>query len=581
MDQRVIHVDEQCAFGCEVAAHVHAACGIELQHILHAAALLGQSQHGGNACIREFFALHGQFVIACRFAEELFQRFGMLRFALAAQCVGDVRVHALELDVFTHALEHLHILRVDHLREVDDLNALSLKHRDVLRLQLGIRCVVNGVFVRFFCAFKVLGERYIAAVYDFHEERVFRLIIELAVAECGVFAESLDVAPHLFKALAVILEERVQLVGNLFDDVRRDLGNIAVILQVASRNIEGQLGAVEHAAQHQEIFGDDFLDVVGNEYLVVVELDLSFHVGKLMREFREVQNALEVEGVVRLDVQPEERIVEVTEYLVVERFVLLVGAFGGILLPQGHRVVDRLFLGDFFAFLGFFRILVCKVDLDRHERTVFFEYRAQFIRLEVLCALVVDMHDDGRAAILFVVGDIHFIGALVRADPLHGIAAAVGTAAYLYAVADHKRRVKAETEVTDDTVGRALAFALILLDKLHCARQCDVADVLLDLIGIHTDTVIRYGDGARLLADADRDLAVKGEVADLSERDQTLQLCDRVGCVGNDLAQENLLVRVEPTLDDREYMLGLDGNTALFIFNFFCHGKFIFLFKIF
>ena len=163
--------------------------------------------------------------------------------------------------------------------------------------------------------------------------------------------------------------------------------------------------------------------------------------------------------------QPEQRLVEIGEDLVVERLVFLVGAVGGVLLPQRVNVVYRRLGGLFLALLGL-GILVLKIDFHRHERAVLVQHGAQGVRLEIFHALVVDMHDD-VGAVTFALGVAHLILALFVADPLDGGCAAVGAADDLDLVADHERRIEAESEVPDDAVGSALA--LVLLDELHRA----------------------------------------------------------------------------------------------------------------
>ncbi len=62
----------------------------------------------------------------------------------------------------------------------------------------------------------------------------------------------------------------------------------------------------------------------------------------------------------------------------------------------------------------------------------------------------------------------------------------------LYVARDHKRRIKAQTKVTND----ALIRTFIFFEKFACARKGDLIDVALNLIGSHTDAVIVDGDRA-------------------------------------------------------------------------------------
>ena len=74
-------------------------------------------------------------------------------------------------------------------------------------------------------------------------------------------------------------------------------------MQVAAGDVQRQLGAIQNALEHEQVLGDDFLDVVRHEDLVVVELDLALHGLVLVAQAGEVQDTLEVEGVIGVDVE--------------------------------------------------------------------------------------------------------------------------------------------------------------------------------------------------------------------------------------------------------------------------------------
>jgi hypothetical protein len=62
----------------------------------------------------------------------------------------------------------------------------------------------------------------------------------------------------------------------LFDNVGRDLCDIAVGLQIAAGDVQGKLRAIKDTLEHQQILGDNLFDVVGHKDLVVVELNFAF-----------------------------------------------------------------------------------------------------------------------------------------------------------------------------------------------------------------------------------------------------------------------------------------------------------------
>ena len=157
-----------------------------------------------------------------------------------------------------------------------------------------------------------------------------------------------------------------------------------------------------------------------------------------------------------------------------------------------------------------------------------------------------DVHDDvGADGLLVAFGD----RVAVRAGglPLIGLLRTVLLRADGDAVRDHERGVEAHAELADDVdIGVLLVLFLGLLAELVGARRRDDTEVVFKLFAAHTDAVIRDRQRAVLLVDRHRDGKIAAVHADLvvRQRDVT-ELVDSVAGVGNDLAQEDLLVRVD------------------------------------
>lgn len=155
------------------------------------------------------------------------------------------------------------------------------------------------------------------------------------------------------------------------------------------------------------------------------------------------------------------------------------------------------------------------------------------------------MHDDIRAdGVLVAVGD----GVAVSAGalPLNAGLIAVLAADDGDLVGYHERRVEAHAELTDD--GKILALgggSVHLALELIRAGLCDNAEVCLSLRLGHADAVVGHGDEALVLIDGDADAVIGSVKADLivGQR-QVAQLVDCVGCIGDNLTQEYLLVGV-------------------------------------
>ena len=132
--------------------------------------------------------------------------------------------------------------------------------------------------------------------------------------------------------------------------------NITLILQKAPGNVQRKIGAVQTALEQQQEFRNYLLDVVSHKHLVIIQLDLPLQGVKLMAQLREVYNPLHVEGIVHIDMDPEQRIVKISKYLMVEFLVFLIGTIPGVLKPQRTCVVDGLLFLLFVLFILLFGI---------------------------------------------------------------------------------------------------------------------------------------------------------------------------------------------------------------------------------
>ena len=121
---------------------------------------------------------------------------------------------------------------------------------------------------------------------------------------------------------------------------------------------------------------------------------------------------------------------------------------------------------------------------------------------------------------------------------------AIGAADDLHVAGDHKGRVEAHAKLADDVDIGALLLGVLGL-KLLGAGMGDGAQVALELLGGHADTVIRDGNGAGVFIKGDTD----GQVA-LVELDARIlqalkvELVDGIARIGDKLAQEDFLIGV-------------------------------------
>ena len=111
--------------------------------------------------------------------------------------------------------------------------------------------------------------------------------------------------------------------------------------------------------------------------------------------------------------------------------------------------------------------------------------------------------------------------------------------------------------MTDDRGGVVLVF----LDELLRAREGDLVDILVNLLGRHTDTTIRDRD--RTVVELHADCQVAHLALELANRGQCFQLLGRVDSVRHQLTQEDLMITIQEFLNDREYILRCYSNVSL------------------
>ena len=150
----------------------------------------------------------------------------------------------------------------------------------------------------------VLGEREILAVGILHEREVGGLLGELFVGDDAVLDENLQIVPLFLELVAVLREQLAQPVGYLAGDVARNLLDVRVALQIAARHVQRDVGRVDHAVQQRQELGHR----IGHEHLVRIELDLVLLYLEVVPYLREIENACQIERIVDVQVNIEQRV---------------------------------------------------------------------------------------------------------------------------------------------------------------------------------------------------------------------------------------------------------------------------------
>ena len=100
------------------------------------------------------------------------------------------------------------------------------------------------------------------------------------------------------------------------------------------------------------------------------------------------------------------------------------------------------------------------------------------------------------------------------------------------------------------------SLILVLVEELLGTRECNLVDVLVDLLGGHTDTAV--GDGQRLgiLVGGDVDSQITQLAVHDTRRRECLEFLCCVYSIRNQFAQEDFVIRVEKLFDYGEDVFG-------------------------
>ena len=344
---------------------------------------------------------------------------------LLDQLVDHVAVHAHEAFVLVLRLVPVDIVVVELAVHPQHVVTLAFGRLEEGVLLLGIVHVEEHhllvlVGLRLLHLFRVLLRGEVLALDVFPEHEVRGLLGELLVGQDAVLDEDLQVVPLRLVIGAQGVEQLLQPVGDLAGDVARNLLHVGVALQVAARDVERNVRRVDHAVQQRQVLRYDALDLIRHEHLVRVELDLVLLDFEVVVDLREVEYARQVERVVDVQVDREQRLVAHRVELAVELLVLLLGDFGRLARPQRIHVVDDVVLVRIHV-LAVLPLLDLAED-DRHgqEAAVFSEQPLDFRVLGVFERVFGEVQRDRRAAVVLLIGLFHLEFGRSGAAPAHG-----------------------------------------------------------------------------------------------------------------------------------------------------------------
>ncbi len=483
-------------------------------------------------------------------------------------------IDALELEAFEGSEARdddlVYLLGAD-----EDLDALLAVHLEERRLAepvfVAAGDVVDGLLPLLHPGLVVRearpapGSRDLGAALPAHEPEQGFPIREVRVQSL------LEGAVELGYELGVFVRIGLGQVGELSEDLLDaglpDARHDPVLLEDLAAHVERQVLRVDDAADEAQVHRQELFLVVGYEDPLDVELDP-----------RAVVRAEEVEGGLGGDIE-EGRILDRALGLgmdpmkgrvfalrraefpepragegLVEAHVVLVLELGFRPPPQGRGGIDDLLLALDSVLLA----LVVVLGLLGHQGDgigyvvgIFLEHRLDAPAAEVLLALAVEV-DAHFGSLTDPLGGLDRVLSLALARPGEGGLSPGLAARHLDLVRDHEGRIESDSELADE-VGVLFRVLGEAIEESPGAGPRDGAQVLLELLLVHPDPVVLDHDGLVLFVDDYLYRRLEGDgLEGLVGDAEVAQLVYGVGCVGNELAEENLLMRVEGVDDEVE-----------------------------
>ena len=313
----------------------------------------------------------------------------------------------------------------------------------------------------------------------------------------------------------------------------------------------------------------DVVHAVGDEHLVAVELNLVLADFHLILDLREIEDTRQVEGIVHVQVNVEERVLPHRIEGAVELVIVLFLQLGGLAGPQGLDGIDDIVLFGIHIFSVFPLLLLAEDDRHGHKLAVFVQ---QFLDAALggkFAFILIDKQGDAGSPVLFVALSHLVFGGTV-ATPTDGLRAILpGKGVDGDLLGDHKGGIEAQAEMADDAANLVLVF----FEEFARAGEGNLVDVAIEFVFGHTDTVVNHLEGFGGLVQFNAHFQVVERKFEVARICQGLHLLLRIHGVGDQLAQENLVIRVEEFLDDRENIFGGHSNSTFVAF----HIYFIFI----
>ena len=182
-----------------------------------------------------------------------------------------------------------------------------------------------------------------------------------------------------------------------------------------------------------------------------------------------------------------------------------------------------------------------------------------------------EMQGDGGARAR-ALGRLQRVAAVARRLPARGLLGAGAAGDHCDALGDHEARVEAHAELADHLRRIGRLGLPQRLQELAGARARDRPQVLHDLVPAHADAVVVHGQRAGVGVDLQRDPQLPHRRQLRPAHRLEPHLVEGVGGVGDELAQEDVLVRVKRV--DHEVQQLADLGLELVALGLSAHGRY-------
>ena len=366
----------------------------------------------------------------------------------------------------------------------------------------------------------------------------------------ALFQQLTELVPEFFIILCVVLGHLFEQAEYALGAARADLLDILAFLQDLARDVERQIGHIDHAAHEAQIHRQQLLGIVHDEHALDVQLDAMARVAIPQIE-RRLSRHVEQLGVLvtALDagMHPGQWLLIVMRHVLIEGLVFLVRDVVLRACPERVGLVDGFIFTGRLHGLGFFVPgLLGHANRQCDMVGVLAQNLADLPAVEQVLLLRTQMQNHfGAAPRMFNVGD--GVIALTARNPFDtGRGRRTGfTAAHRDFVGDDERGIEADAELAD----QIRVFLLVTgqrREEFLGTRFGDGAQVRDRLIFGHADAVIGDGNrlGRRIDLHTDPELRVVFEEAGVGQR-FVAQFVASIRGIGDQLAQEDFLIRIQ------------------------------------